>query len=139
MKLLRRSIQRYSLLQNWIKGLWSSFSKFCLTLTFVIVSLKNILNLLYCLSCFTKITFLFNCIIICRFSTYFKSVISPGPKLELAVLIIEGEPCDVNLARGLEYPRGDIQHWPVRGGNNVGLECSIKSFISTETIGSHNI
>ena len=37
-------------------------------------------------------------------SSYVKSVVGPAPELQLAVLVIEGEPGDVDLTRGLEDP-----------------------------------
>ena len=62
-----------------------------------------------------------------------ESIVGPGSELEVTTLIIEWEPSDVNLASGLEYSRRDIEHGAIRGGNNIGLKCTVKSFISAET------
>ena len=64
--------------------------------------------------------------------TYFEPIVCPGPELELTMLIIEGEPRDVNLARALEDPRRHVQHRPVSRGHDVRLECSIKSLVRAE-------
>ena len=50
------------------------------------------------------------------------------------MLIIEREPRDVNLARALEDARRNIQHGASRRGNNIGLECSIKSLVGTKMV-----
>ena len=64
--------------------------------------------------------------------TYFEPIVCPGPELELTMLIIEGEPRDVNLARALEDPRRHVQHRAVSRGHDVRLECSIKSLVRAE-------
>ena len=64
-------------------------------------------------------------------SSYFESVISPTPKLEVTMLVIKREPRDVNLAGALKYTRRDVQHRSIRWGNDVGLESSVESFIRT--------
>ena len=65
-------------------------------------------------------------------TTHFEAIISPGSKLEFAVLIIEGEPCDVDLARALEDPRRNVEHTSVSVCHNVGLERAIEPLVSTE-------
>ena len=60
-----------------------------------------------------------------------ESIVGPGSELEVTTLVIEWEPSDVNLASGLEYSRRNIEHGAIRGGNNIGLKCTVKSFIST--------
>ena len=65
-------------------------------------------------------------------TTHFEAIISPGSKLEFAVLIIEGEPCDVNLTRALEDPRWNVEHTSVSVCHNVGLERAIEPLVSTE-------
>ena len=57
---------------------------------------------------------------------YFEAIVSPGAEFELTMLIIEGKPCYVNLARALEYSRWNVEHRAVRRGHNVGLEGSVK-------------
>ena len=64
---------------------------------------------------------------------YFEAIVGPGAKLKFTMLIIEGEPRDVNLARALEDARGNVQHGASRRGNDVGLERSIKSLVGTKT------
>ena len=54
------------------------------------------------------------------------------------MLIIEGEPCDVNLARALEDPRRDIEHASVSVGHNVSLESSIEPLVSAKKINDKN-
>ena len=42
------------------------------------------------------------------FKTHLESVIRPAAKLHVAVLVVKGEPSDVDLAGGLEDARGDV-------------------------------
>ena len=48
------------------------------------------------------------------------------------MLIIEGEPCDVNLTRALEDPRRNVQHTSISVSHNVRLESAIEPLVSTE-------
>ena len=65
-------------------------------------------------------------------NTYFKSIVSPAAELHVTVLVVEGEPGDVNLARGLEDARGDVGAGPVAVHHHVGWVGPIKSFACTE-------
>ena len=49
-------------------------------------------------------------------SSYVKSVVGPAPELQLAVLVIEGEPGDVYLTGGLEDPCNDVDDDEKDGG-----------------------
>ena len=42
------------------------------------------------------------------FKTHLESVIRPAAKLHVAVLVVKGEPSDVDLAGGLEDAGGDV-------------------------------
>ena len=42
------------------------------------------------------------------FETHLESVIRPAAKLHVAVLVVEGEPSDVDLAGGLEHAGRDV-------------------------------
>ena len=42
------------------------------------------------------------------FETHLESVIRPAAKLHVAVLVVKGEPSDVDLAGGLEDAGGDV-------------------------------
>ena len=64
--------------------------------------------------------------------THLEPVVGPRSKLEVAALVIEWEPGDVNLARGLEDARRHIEHGALRRGHHVCLECSIKPLVGTE-------
>ena len=65
--------------------------------------------------------------------TYFKSIVSPWSKLEVTTLIIKWEPRDVYLTRAFKYTRWHVQHWAIRWGHNICLECSVKPFICAGT------
>ena len=57
--------------------------------------------------------------------------ISPGTELHLAALVVEGEPRDVNLARGLEDARGDVEAVAVAGHHNLGGVGAVEAFVRT--------
>ena len=67
-------------------------------------------------------------------SPHLPAGVGPGAKLEVAVLVVEGEPGDVNLAGRLEDSRRNIEHGTVFGDNDVCLEGSIKALISTVVV-----
>ena len=53
-------------------------------------------------------------------------MVGPGAELELTALVVEWKPRDVNLARRLENPRGDLVDPPVVVDHNVGGEGGVK-------------
>ena len=55
--------------------------------------------------------------------------VGPGAKLEVTLLVVKGEPGDVDLAGGLEDARGDVEHGAVLGDHDVRLERPVESFI----------
>ena len=59
---------------------------------------------------------------------YLESVIGPTSKLHLTILIIEGEPGDVDLAGGHEDPRRDVGALSLVGDHHVGWVGSVKGF-----------
>ena len=67
------------------------------------------------------------------------SVVSPGAKLHLTGLVIEGEPRDVNLAGRLEDARRNVGAHTFTCDNNVCRICTIKSLISTAKKYSYDI
>lgn len=65
-------------------------------------------------------------------NTDHESVVSPAAKLHGAVLIIEGEPGDVNFTSAFKYARGDIITAAVVANHHIGLEGVIEALVSTE-------
>ena len=63
-------------------------------------------------------------------SSYVKSVVGPAPELQLAVLVIEGEPGDVYLAGGLEDARGYVGAAAPVSHHHVGGEGPVKLLVS---------
>ena len=63
---------------------------------------------------------------------YLEAVIGPTSKLHLTVLVIEGEPGDVDLAGGHEDARGDVCTTTTARHHHVCWISSIKSFTCTE-------
>jgi hypothetical protein len=63
--------------------------------------------------------------------SYLPPGVSPGSELQIAQLIVEGKPGDVDLAGALEDPRGDVQALPVIGNDDIRLKRSIELFVST--------
>ena len=70
------------------------------------------------------------------FETHLESVIRPAAKLHVAVLVVEGEPSDVDLAGGLEDAGGDVGAAPRVCHDHIGREGAIKLLISTEIFSS---
>ena len=52
---------------------------------------------------------------------YLEPVVRPAPELHLAVLVVEGEPGDVDLAGGLEHAGRDVGAEARTGHYHVGL------------------
>ena len=63
---------------------------------------------------------------------YLKSVVGPASKLHITILVIEGEPSNVNLTGGFEYSRRNISTAAFVRHNHVGWESSIKLLVSAE-------
>ena len=64
--------------------------------------------------------------------TYLEPIIGPATELHITVLVIEGEPGDVDLAGGHEDARGDVCTTTTAGHHHVCWISSIKSFTCTE-------
>ena len=62
---------------------------------------------------------------------YLEPVVRPTSKLHLTILIIEGEPGDVDLAGGHEDPGGDVGALSLVGHHHVGWIGSVKGFTCT--------
>ena len=65
------------------------------------------------------------------FITHIEAVVSPAAEFDVAVLVVEGEPCDVYLARGLEDARGDVGARPVACHHYVCRVGPVKSLART--------
>ena len=65
---------------------------------------------------------------------YLKTIIGPTPEFHLTILIIEGEPGDVDLAGGHEDPGRDVGADPLVGHHHVGGVGRVKSFTGTRII-----
>ena len=57
--------------------------------------------------------------------------VGPGAKLDVALLVVEGKPGDVDLASGLEQPGRDVEAAASAAHHNISLVSSVKLFIST--------
>ncbi len=58
--------------------------------------------------------------------------VGPRAKLEVALLVVEGEPGDVNLARRLEDPRRNIQASALIVDHHIGLVRPVELLIRAE-------
>ena len=63
---------------------------------------------------------------------YLEPVIGPAPELHVAVLVVEGEPGDVDLASGLENAGGDVGAASLVCHHHVGRERPVKLFVRTK-------
>lgn len=63
---------------------------------------------------------------------YLKTIIGPTPEFHLTILIIEGEPRDVDLAGGHEDARRDVSAESLVGHHHVGRVGPVKCFTCTE-------
>ena len=63
---------------------------------------------------------------------HLESVVRPASKLHLAVLVVEGEPGDVDLTRGLEDAGGYVGAASHICHHNIGRERSVKLLIRAE-------
>ena len=64
--------------------------------------------------------------------SHLKPVIRPTSKLHLAVLVVEGEPGDVDLAGGHEDAGRDVGTLSLRGHHHICWIGPIKCFAGTE-------
>ena len=62
---------------------------------------------------------------------YLEPVVRPAAELHLAVLVVEGEPGDVDLARGHEDARRDVGALPLRRHHHVRRICPVKCLTRT--------
>ena len=65
---------------------------------------------------------------------YLPPWVSPWSKLEVALLVVEREPGDVDLAGGLEEAGGDVEAVAVAAHNNIRLVSPIKLLVSAVQI-----
>lgn len=66
-----------------------------------------------------------------RSTTYLEAVVSPAAKFELALLIVEREPGDVNLTGALEDSRGQVIAAAVTSHHHVRLVRAIEFLVRT--------
>ena len=74
--------------------------------------------------------------IIFETATHIKPVIRPTSKLHLAVLVVEGEPGDVNLAGGHEDAGRDVGAQPLVRHHHICRVGSVKGLTRTEIMES---
>ena len=84
------------------------------------IFLKQILKLFHLLQCFSY--------------NYLETIIRPTSKLHLTILIIEGEPGDVDLAGGHEDPGRDVGTETLVSDHHVCRIGPVKCFTRTEII-----
>ena len=65
-------------------------------------------------------------------NSYLETVIRPAAKLHVAVLVVEGEPGDVDLTCGLEDAGGNVGAASHIRHYNIGRERPVKLFIRAE-------
>ena len=58
--------------------------------------------------------------------------VRPGAELEVALLVVKGEPGDVNLAGGLEEAGGHVEATAVTAHNHIRLVSPIKLLVGAE-------
>ena len=63
---------------------------------------------------------------------HLEPVVGPAAKLHVAVLVVEGEPGDVNLTGGHEDAGGDVGALALRGHHHICWVGPIKCFTGTE-------
>ena len=61
--------------------------------------------------------------------TYFVAIVGPAAKLHVAVLVVEWEPSDVDLAGGLEDARRDVGQHPSVPDHNLDWISAVKCFV----------
>ena len=63
---------------------------------------------------------------------YLEAVVGPTAELHLAVLVVEGEPGDVDGAGGLEHAGGDVGAQTLARHHHVGRVRRVEGFTRTE-------
>jgi hypothetical protein len=63
---------------------------------------------------------------------YLEPIVGPAAELHLTVLIVEGEPCDVDLTGGHEDAGGDVGAEPLAGHHHVGRVGPVKCLAGAE-------
>lgn len=63
---------------------------------------------------------------------YLKSVVCPTAKFHITLLIIEGEPRDIDFTRTLEYSRWYEYTATIAVYHHVGSICAVESFVSAK-------
>ena len=58
--------------------------------------------------------------------------VGPGSKLEVALLVVKGEPGDVDLAGRLEETGGDVEATAVTAHNHIRLVSPIKFLVRAD-------
>lgn len=72
------------------------------------------------------------CVVISRtglWCTHLKTVVGPGAKLHLTALIVEGEPGNVDFARGLEDAGRHVQAAAIVPHNHIGGIGAVKALV----------
>ena len=64
---------------------------------------------------------------------YLEPVVGPAPELHLTVLVVEGEPGDVDGAGGLEYPGRDVGA-EARAGHHLLISSNYQDKIISENL-----
>ena len=65
---------------------------------------------------------------------YLKTVVSPAAEFEFTLLIVEGEPRNVNLTCTFKNSRREVTATPVVPNNNIRLIGAVKFLVGTEII-----
>ena len=68
--------------------------------------------------------------------SYIEAVVGPAAKLHLTVLVVEGEPGDVDLAGGHEDAGGDVGAQPLVRHHHISRVGSVKGLTRTEIMES---
>ncbi len=64
--------------------------------------------------------------------SHLPAVVSPAAELHLAVLVVEGEPGDVDLAGGLEDAGGDVGAAPLARQHHVRRVRAVERLVRTD-------
>ena len=71
--------------------------------------------------------------------SYLKAVVCPASKFHVAVLVIEGEPGDVNGAWGHEDARGDVGAEALARDHNIGGVGRVKCLTGAVKSAKYNV
>ena len=67
-------------------------------------------------------------------SAYLKSVVRPAAKFHLALLVVEWEPGDIDLACAFKDTRWDVETTSVISHHHIGWICSIEALVGALNI-----